>query len=464
MTARLRRLFASMRFRVTALAALAVLAVLVSAGVGLVIAQRRILTQSVDDTLTQRADDIAALVADGLAGSLPGTSDDDTIAQVVSDDGEVLAASPIIAGAPALADPPVAGRGESLRTVDDVPVDDDPFRVLSRRTDGPGRPLVIHVAGSVDDVAESTGLLASSLSIAIPVVAAVLAALIWWLVGRTLRPVEQIRAEVADIGGSELDRRVPVPAGGDEVARLAATMNDMLDRVEQASLAQQRFVADASHELRSPLTRLRSEIEVDLAHPAGADLLATHRSALEETTALQRLVEDLLLLSRSDAGAALVRDDVVDLDDIVLHQARHLRSGGRLTVDSAGVTAVQVRGDRDHLDRAVGNVVDNAARHAASGVTFALAEVDGVARLTIGDDGPGIPPDARQRVFDRFTRLDDARSGTSGGTGLGLAIARDIVERLGGRITVDPDHHPGARFVIILPLADQDESGPTRAT
>lgn len=450
---RLRRLLASMRFRVTATATLVVVVVLALAGVGLVTAQRRFLTQSLDDSLAQRADDIAALVAEGTSGSLPGASDDDVVAQVVSDDGDVVAASPIIAGEPAIADPPRAGEAESLRTVDGLPIDDDDFRVLSRRAEGSGGPVVIHVAGALDDVAESAGLLASLLTVTIPVVAALLAALVWWLVGRTLRPVEQIRAEVAGIGGAELDRRVPVPASDDEVARLARTMNAMLGRVEEASLRQQRFVADASHELRSPLTRLRSEIEVDLAHPDTADLRATHRSALEEATALQRLVDDLLHLARSDAGATITRDDTVDLDDVVLGQARRLRSDDQLTVDTTAVTAVQVRGDRAQIDRAVGNVVDNAARHATSRVTFALAERDGVAELAVDDDGPGIPADARERVFERFTRLDDARTGSTGGTGLGLPIARDIVERLGGIVTVDPDDHPGARFVITLPLA-----------
>jgi signal transduction histidine kinase len=449
---RLRRLFGSIRFRVTAFATLAVLAVLVAAGVGLVIAQRRFLTQNLDDTLAQWADDIASLVANRPTSPLPG-SDDDTIAQVVSADGRVITASPVIAGDPPLADTPAAGRREALRTIDDLSVDDDPFRVLSRRVDGPDGAVVIHVGGALDDVAESTALLASTLTIVIPLVAAVLAALIWWLVGRTLRPVDEMRAEVADIGGSDLDRRVPVPDSGDEIARLADTMNAMLDRVEQASLRQQRFVADASHELRSPLTRIRSEIEVDLAHPEQADPLATHRSALEETAALQRLVEDLLHLARSGAGATLVGDEPVDLDDIVLRHAQHLRSAGGVAIDSSGVTAAQVRGDHDQLDRAVGNVSDNAARHATGRVAFTLAEHDGAAQLSISDDGPGIPAHARERVFDRFARLDDARTSRSGGTGLGLAIARDVVERHGGTIAIDPDHHPGTRIVITLPLA-----------
>jgi signal transduction histidine kinase len=287
--------------------------------------------------------------------------------------------------------------------------------------------------------------------VAIPAVALFIAALVWWLVGRTLRPVESIREEVATIGGTDLHRRVPQPKGGDEIARLARTMNGMLDRLEDATERQQQFVADASHELRSPLTRIRSELEVDLAHPETADLAATHESVLDETVGLQRLADDLLALARRDAGATAERREAVDLDDIVLRQARRLRADGRVGVGIAGVSAAQVQGDPDQLTRALRNLADNAARHAASAVDFTLSERDGVAILTVVDDGPGIPPEEQQRVFERFTRLDDARTAGDGGTGLGLAITRDIIGRHGGEIRIDPDHRPGTRFLITIP-------------
>ena len=226
----------------------------------------------------------------------------------------------------------------------------------------------------------------------------------------------------------------------------------MLDRVEVAVRRQQTFVADASHELRSPLTRIRSEIEVDLAHPDRADLAATHRSVLEETTALERLVADLLHLARSDATAGELRREAVDLDDIVLSEVRRLRASGGLDVDAGGVTAAQIHGDRDQLARLVRNLLDNAARHASRTVTISLAEHGGDAVLVVDDDGPGIPLDHHDRVFERFTRLDDARTQSSGGTGLGLAICRDIVRRHGGTVAIDPDHAPGARFVVSIPL------------
>jgi signal transduction histidine kinase len=376
------------------------------------------------------------------------------LSQVVGPDGSVVAAGASIAGAPPLVEPPPSGRREVLRTVDELN-NDGAFRVLSRRVDTAGGPIVVHVAGSLDDVRDSTRVLATSLAVAIPLLLVVLAVLIWWLVGRTLSPVEAMRTEVAEIGATGLHRRLPQPDGDDEIARLATTMNAMLDRVEHATQRQHRFVADASHELRSPLTRMRTELEVDIAHPDRADLEATHRSILEETTHLQRLVDDLLQLARADALGTTAdggRREPVDLDDIVLRDARRLRADSRVQVDLTAVSAAQVPGDPDQLTRAVRNLIDNAARHASTTVTLALAEHDHTAILTVADDGPGIPPEEHERAFERFTRIDDARSASTGGTGLGLAITRDIIERHGGSIRIEAEHSPGTRFTVILPL------------
>jgi signal transduction histidine kinase len=453
---KLRRLAATVRFRITAYATLAVIVVLVAAGVGLVVTQRRQLTENLDEGIRQQASQIAALVeGDDLPAILTGLGEDDNVAQVVTADGDVVAASRNVLGRPPVAEPPPAGRSQAVRTVDDIPVDEASYRLVSRRVEDPqsGSDAVVYVAGALEDVEESTTALATSLLVAIPAVALLLALLVWWLVGRTLRPVEAIRAEVAEIGGGELHRRVPVPPGDDEVARLAHTMNDMLGRVDDAAQRQQRFIADASHELRSPLTRIRSTLEVDAAHPGGADTADTHRSVLAETLGLQRLVDDLLHLARSDAAVPKPAKVPVDLDDLVVRQARRLRADGRVTVDMSGVTAAQVHGDAEQLARALGNITDNAARHADGTVTFSLAEREGNAVLTVGDDGPGIPVQDRDRVFERFTRLDDARGVTTGGAGLGLAIAREIVERHDGTVTVDPDHEGGARFVVTIPVS-----------
>lgn len=451
------RLAATVRFRITTFATLAVVAVLIAAGLGLVVTHRRLLTENLDEGIAHQATQIAALIEDGrVPQTLTGLGEDDTVAQVVTAAGEVVAASPNVTGQPPVADPPPAGRIQTIRTVHDMPVDEAPFRLVSRRVADaqPGNGAVVYMASPLDDVEESTAALAASLLVAVPAVAILLALLIWWLVGRTLRPVEAIRAEVAQIGGHELHRRVPVPPGEDEIARLAHTMNDMLARVDGAAQRQRHFIADASHELRSPLTRIRSALEVDLAHPAGADLHDTQRSVLEETIGLQRLVGDLLHLARSDAGSAReAGSGPVDLDDLVVRQARRLRADGRVAVDISDVTGAQIHGDADQLTRALANVADNAARHATGTVTFSLAECDGTVVLTVADDGPGIPAEHRERIFERFTRLDDARNVDTGGAGLGLAIAREIVERHHGTITVDPDNQPGACVVMTLPVS-----------
>jgi signal transduction histidine kinase len=448
---RVRRLTRTVRFRVTALATLAVLIMLVVAAVGLVAAQARMLTSNLDEAVREGARAIeAAVVTGAVPTALGGFGDDDTMAQVVTADGQVVAATPNVDGAPPIGAAPPSS-GDAVRTVDRLDDEGDRFRLLSRRVDTPGGTVDIHVAATLDDIDESTTVLVTSLTIAIPAVVALVAALVWWVVGRTLRPVEDIRAQVADIGGSDLDRRVPVGDEDDEIAHLARTMNAMLDRIEQVADRQQRFVADASHELRAPLTRIRAALEVDLVHPGNADLLATHRSALDETVGLQHLVADLLHLARSDAGVTGLRQDPVDLDDIVLQHARRLRSETALTVDMTEVSAVQVAGDAGQLGRAIGNLADNAARHAASQVCFSLRADEANALLTVTDDGPGIPPDQRARVFERFTRLDDSRHSGTGGAGLGLAIARDIVRRHGGDLTIETGGRSGTRFVMTVP-------------
>jgi len=320
---RLSRLANSVRFRVTALATLAVLIVLVVTGVLLVSSQRRTLTSNVDEGLVQGVRNVEAALGGGMPSVLTGFADEDTVAQAIGADGRVLASTANLAGRGPIAALPIRP-GSSVRTVHDLPHDQGPFRMLSRRSGA----IVVVVAAPLGDVNASVDSLAGSLVLAIPLVAAPLGALVWVLVGRMLHPVETIRAEVARIGGSDLHRRVPEPGTGDEIDRLAHTMNSMLDRTEEAARRQQQFVADASHELRSPLTRIRTELEVDLARPGETDLIATHRSMLDETIVLQQLIEDLLHLARSDAGTAATAHQPVDLDDIVLSCAGTLRAQG----------------------------------------------------------------------------------------------------------------------------------------
>ena len=444
-----------MRSQLTLLATSLVAAMLVASAFGLVAAQERALTHGIDEALVQRADNIQQDVVRGAFGSrLPVEGDpEDSFLQLLAPDGTVVAASDNAAQLPPATAPLPGEVAEAVRTVDAFGLSDGRFRVLARsvRTDAGPRTLV--VGKNLDDVAESVGTLVRSLVVAIPVVTVLLAVLVWWLTGRALRPVELLRAEVASIRGDDLHRRVPTPRSGDEIARLADTMNEMLERAERATRRQQQFVADASHELRGPLTRLRSTLEVELAHRTGdGDPLLP--GLLADTTRLQQLVDDLLFLARSDADAHAVRREPVDLDDLVLDEARRLRGRGAVEVEAGAVGAARTLGDPRELGRVIANLAANAERHARSRVTFEVRERGQLSEVVVADDGEGIPQQHRETVFDRFTRLDAARSAEAGGAGLGLAIVRDIVTRHGGTVSVAAANGGGARFVVSLPRAE----------
>lgn len=465
---RRRRRSGTVRFRVTAVATAMVLLVLVAGGFAVVRAQAEALRSNVDDQLEAAAESLAdGLEAGTGPGVLAGFGDDEAVFQVVAADGEVVAASADEVGRRPLVPIGATRADDDDASDDDGDEDDDDEDGVTRTVDGlaheDGRFRVhvvpaadgatIVVAASLEDVDESVEALTGNLVVGIPVATALLAVVVWFVVGRTLRPVEAIRAEVAAIGGRELHRRVPEPAGDDEVARLARTMNGMLGRIEEASARQQRFVADASHELRSPLTRMRTELEVDLAHPEGADPRATQQSVLDEAIGLQRLVDDLLHLARSDAGARSGTEaGPVALDEVVGRAAADLRAAGRVAVDTDGVEPAVVDGRSADLRRLVTNLLDNAGRHARSGVTVSLRGVGDTVELVVADDGPGIPAEDAERVFERFTRLDQARTAGTGGTGLGLAIARDIAEAHGGMVEVDRTVAPGAGARLVVRL------------
>ena len=439
------------RLRITLTAMIVVGLVLVVAGAVIVVVQQRQLRDNLDNTLALRADDLTTAIveSDGDSAAFSIRANQEQLAQLVTLDGAVVAASPGLERAPPVAPSPAGA--DVATTVRNLPIEDDQYRILSRRIDLDGRTMVLHLGENIDDLSDSVRILTASLLIVVPLVVLLLGAVVWWLVGRTLQPVEAIRTEVATIGATELDRRVPAPDTDDEIARLASTMNAMLDRLEEAVRQQQRFVADASHELRSPLTRIRTEVEVALADNGHDDSAAILDSVLEETGELHRLVADLFHLARSDAGMTSSRREVVDLDDLVFREARRLRADG-YQVDIDRLSAAQVSGDAYQLTRVVRNLLDNAARHANQLVTIELGEAGGWARLVVSDDGPGVPPADRERIFERFTRLDDARTRDHGGAGLGLAIARDIVDAHGGQLVLTDDgRSTGACFVAIIP-------------
>jgi signal transduction histidine kinase len=296
-----------------------------------------------------------------------------------------------------------------------------------------------------------------TLGIAIPVALLVLGVTTWLVVGRALRPVESMRREVDSVTAQSLSHRLPDPGGSDEIARLAHTLNGMLDRLDSSATAQRRFVGDASHELKTPLATIRQHAEVALRHPGSIDGVALAGTVLGEEARLTALVQGLLVLARADEGALGVTRRPVDLDDLVLAETARLRDAppvagrGPLGVDATAVGPARVDGDEGLLGQVVHNLVANAARHADSRVAVALAERDGRVELIVDDDGAGVAEADRERVFERFVRLDEARARDSGGSGLGLAIVREIVRVHGGAVSVTASPLGGARFVVTLP-------------
>ncbi|MGW1901474.1 sensor histidine kinase [Streptomyces hirsutus] len=279
--------------------------------------------------------------------------------------------------------------------------------------------------------------------IGFPLLAALVAGMTWVVTGRALRPVAGIREEMAAITASEdLKRRVPEPGTHDEIARLARTTNETLAALETSVERQRRFVADASHELRSPIASLRTQLEVAAAHPELLDL----DGAVEDTVRLQHLAADLLLLARLDAGERPV-DARVDLAALAREEAAG-RTGVTVDAESA-----EVAGSRGQLARVLGNLLDNGRRHARETVSVSVRREGDRAVLAVADDGDGVAEADRERIFERFVRLDAARSRDDGGAGLGLAIARDVAVRHGGTLTVGAAPSGGALFELRLPLA-----------
>ena len=472
----------SVRARATAVAVVVVSAALAVGSIGLLHLLRDSLRGSLTDTARLEASGVAALVRRGLTtGSLPAPHGDG-VTQLV-DPGRRVAASSV-----ARPQPPVSGLrprpGRSLvAEVAGIPVEDETgleaardddrssYLVVASGLPAPHAGWTVYVAVSLAAAESSTGTVALALIAGLPVLVGLVGATVWLLTGRSLQPVEGIRAQVADMSARDLHRRVPVPPTGDEVARLARTMNELLDRLERASDRQRQFVSDASHELRSPLTSIRTTLEVASAAPA-ADWPATAGDLLDETARMQRIVDDLLLLARADEGTLTGRRQTVDLDDVVLDEARRLRARGRVAVDIRRVSAGRVNGDADQLARVVRNLADNAERHATSAVAFEVDRDGPDVRVVVSDDGPGIAPADRERVFQRFARLDQGRGRDGGGAGLGLSIVRELVGAHGGTVAVSGGPATpagggaagpargdggaaltGARFEVVLPAA-----------
>ena len=307
------------------------------------------------------------------------------------------------------------------------------------------------VVADVSDVVRSVGKIRNLLWVAMPVLIVVAAGVTWILTGQALSPVKAMTQRVGVISGGALQERVPVPETGDEIEELGRTMNAMLDRLEADDQRLREFVSDASHELRSPVAILRSEAEVALRIPDQTDTGEFAEGVLTESLRLDRIVDDLLVLARGDEAGSRSASQAIDVDDIVLAEAGRRR---RVPVDVRSVSAGRVQGTRDGCTRVLIHLLDNAARHAQSAVAVGLTTADGTVMLWVDDDGPGIRAEDRSRIFERFTRLEAARTRDTGGAGLGLAVVADTVAAMGGRVDVEDSPLGGARFVVRWPSSN----------
>ncbi|WP_405136377.1 sensor histidine kinase [Nocardia sp. NBC_01388] len=384
---------------------------------------------------------------------LTATSHIETV-QVFDSDGVLVRGS---AGAPSrpLVAVPVSGgvTGLSVQGNSDL-------RVSARTVRGRSGTFTVLASVSAEPVEDALKDVSLGLALSGPIVVLAAAAATYALVGRSLSSVEAIRARVADIGTLALSQRVPVPAARDEIARLATTMNDMLARVEAGHSAQRRFLADASHELRSPLATLVAGLELAHEHPDAADDALLGSTLLPEAVRMQKLIEDLLTLAAADEHGLVLHPTDVDLDDIAATVVALVRStcSAQITVR---LQPVRMIGDPQALTRVVRNLVDNAVTHARSAVTVTVARTDTTAQVVIDDDGPGIPDADHVRVFDRFVRLQDDRARTSGGTGLGLAIVAEIAAAHHGTVHIGRSPSGGASLEVVVPLRPPQSESPT---
>ena len=438
----------SLRARTTVLVALVTATLLVGGALSLDAVLRQRLTGSADDLARSRVADLLALAE---SGGLPATLvnvTDDSVAQVVDDEGRVVAASPNVEGAAPLTDEPTTG-GVHVEVV--VGPDDDETEEYRLWTStGPaagGGRVRVYVGTSLESVREATAGLRAGLRVGVPLVWLLLVAASWLLVGRALRRLDRIRAEVDAITQDDLSRRVGTSGRSDEVGRLARTMNRMLGRLEQAQDRQRRFVADVSHDLRSPLTAQRAQLEVALAHPGSVDQEQLHRDLLAHVDEMDALVSDLLFVVTDDERPRTRQP--LDLEDIVLEEATRARRLGGPVVDTSQVSAAPVVGDAGELRRLVRNLLENAVAHAHRRIELRASSDAVRVSVDVADDGPGVPLGEEEAVFERFHRGDAARSRR--GTGLGLSIARTIAERHGGTLALVRDEGLGAHFRLTLP-------------
>lgn len=456
----------SLRARATLFGTLVVAVLITIGSILLVSTLESRLTEASDQLSRSRVEDLLRLAR---SGDLPHTLrnvDDNGVAQVVAADRTVLAASPNLTGDPAIADlhPSRRAATSTFQAPDDSEI--ETYRFWYASGPSPGGTVTVYVGNSLEAVSEASAALRRALWLGVPVVLTLLGVVIWLLLGRAIGRLDRIRAEVDRISETNLNARVAGDGVDDEVGRLAATMNAMLERLDVAARRQRDFVADVSHDLQSPLAAQRVALEVALSRPEAVDTDRLRAEVLGATADMERLVDGLLMVASIDADQTSV-PALMDLDSVVLEEAARARTSGRVEVNTSAVSAAPAFANSDDVRRIVRNLLDNAVAHARTRVDLtvevlerldaneALDGARGCAQLLVADDGPGVPVEHQDRIFDRFYRAESARS-PGGGSGLGLSIARGLAERNSGRLDL-LDGDVGATMRLLLPQAASTE-------
>lgn len=505
----LRRRFGSVRARTTFAASIVVGSALLVGSIALVLILRGQLRQNVVTTARNEAANIASLVKSGeIPNPLP-TPRGDLAAQVVDSSNKVVGFTANLAGKKPLY-PIKEIRGQvikiggvgGVRGLSGQGLDPDQSELLLAQLvkfGQPGKPQLdstfssmvsadqsgglsqviqlggssvssgaakggsgeyfVFVLASLASVDQSVATLTLILLLGSPLLLAIVALSTWILTKRAFNPVDQIQSDVSEISESNMHLRVFEPEGADEISRLAATMNMMLERLERSSEDRKRFIADASHELKSPLSAIHTTLEIALLRPELVDWAETATNALSESQRMQRIIDDLLILAKGDSGRLITNFRSVDLDELVLDEVRRLRLLSPVSIELGELSAGRVLGDHEQLRSVVRNLLENAVRHASTTVTVVLHQIKDAIIFEVLDDGKGISSEELENIFDRFTRLDEARSRDMGGSGLGLAIVKSMVGAHGGKVfaTANTRQGWGARFVVSLPAESQEE-------
>lgn len=457
------------RARTTVIAAAVVGLVLAGSSVLLVVATRSALYQSVETTVSARAVDLVSQVGDGatprpvplIRGISVQIVSDGT---VISSTGDIEGQRPLVdlvvtPGAVSTIQVPSLDAGDNEGEGQSEAGDEGPFLVAVGAVSFEGRQVIVLAAGSLGAVENATRTLIPLLALGVPAITLLVGLTIWRLTRRAFRPVEAMAGQAEAISYRDLHLRVPEPKPDDEIRRLAVVLNRMLERLEISVSRQRRFTADAGHELKSPVATLLTMAEVAEANPQAFGVAELASDVAGQSRRLALLVDDLLALARSDEQHLDLNLESFDLAEVI-HEEIAAGGPALVSMDTSGVEPAFVFADRRRFGRVVRNLLDNAVRHATETVRIETHTIERETTISVADDGPGVPSSDREKIFDRFVRLDEARSRQAGGTGLGLSVVKSIVEAHSGRITVgdDPDLG-GAMITVFLPVERDHDLG-----